>query len=168
MRGVHRGSGLLRFLVYLLGDPRSRWTWRSTRWWGTSPESSATEQKERALKIYSCVEAAHLAVKLLSKVGADGKAVSSAWSSQESIDFRCHADEGKEWARRKRQSFRSWLGKTTYTAIDFETANSYPGGGASVVPFDLTRDGQKLEEFYTLLRPKHSYFDPGDDGGSQS
>ena len=49
----------------------------------------------------------------------------------------------------------------TYTAIDFETANSYPGGGASVALVRFDQDGQKLEEFYTLLRPKHSYFDPG-------
>ncbi|HPB41615.1 MAG TPA: L-serine ammonia-lyase, iron-sulfur-dependent, subunit alpha [Sphaerochaeta sp.] len=41
-----------------------------------------------ALKIYSCVEAAHLAVKLALKgVGADGKSGIVGMSSQESIDF---------------------------------------------------------------------------------
>jgi DNA polymerase-3 subunit epsilon len=49
----------------------------------------------------------------------------------------------------------------TYTAIDFETANSYPGGGASVALVRFDQDGLKREEFYTLLRPKHRYFDPG-------
>ena len=49
----------------------------------------------------------------------------------------------------------------TYTAIDFETANSYPGGGASVALVRFDQDGQILEEFYSLLRPKHPYFDPG-------
>ncbi len=48
----------------------------------------------------------------------------------------------------------------TYTAIDFETANSYSGGGASVALVRFDQDGEKLEEYYTLLRPKHPYFDP--------
>ncbi len=47
-----------------------------------------------------------------------------------------------------------------YVALDFETANRESGGGCSIgmVRFDL--DGNPLDSFYSLLRPRVAYFDP--------
>lgn len=49
-----------------------------------------------------------------------------------------------------------------YVALDFETANSYPGGACSVALARFDEEGGSLlETYYTLIRPKHPYFDPG-------
>lgn len=48
----------------------------------------------------------------------------------------------------------------TYTAIDFETANSYPGGACSVALARFDEEGTLLDTYYTLIKPKHPYFDP--------
>lgn len=48
-----------------------------------------------------------------------------------------------------------------YVALDFETANSYPGGACSVALARFDEEGTLLETYYSLIRPKHPYFDPG-------
>ena len=69
----------------------------------------------------------------------------SSNSSQESIDFR-QIDERRD-GKTEETILSIMVGKEDdYTAIDFETANSYPGGEqASLVRFD--QDGQKLDGF---------------------
>jgi DNA polymerase-3 subunit epsilon len=49
----------------------------------------------------------------------------------------------------------------TYTAIDFETANSYDGGACAVGLARFDEEGTLLDSYYSLIRPKHPYFDPG-------
>lgn len=48
-----------------------------------------------------------------------------------------------------------------YVAIDFETANTYPGGACAVALARFDEGGSLLETYYSLIRPKHPYFDPG-------
>ncbi len=48
----------------------------------------------------------------------------------------------------------------TYVALDFETANEYPGGACSVALARFDEEGTLLESYYSLIRPKNPYFDP--------
>ncbi|MDD3057736.1 MAG: exonuclease domain-containing protein [Sphaerochaeta sp.] len=48
-----------------------------------------------------------------------------------------------------------------YVALDFETANSYPGGACSVALARFDEEGTLLDTYYTLIHPKQPYFDPG-------
>ncbi len=47
-----------------------------------------------------------------------------------------------------------------YVALDFETANEYPGGACSVALARFDEEGELLDSYYTLIRPKEPYFDP--------
>jgi len=47
-----------------------------------------------------------------------------------------------------------------YVALDFETANEYPGGACSVGLARFDEEGTLLDTYYTLIRPKEPYFDP--------
>ena len=47
-----------------------------------------------------------------------------------------------------------------YVALDFETANEYPGGACSVALARFDEEGTLLDTYYTLIRPKQPYFDP--------
>jgi DNA polymerase-3 subunit epsilon len=47
-----------------------------------------------------------------------------------------------------------------YVAIDFETANGYPGGACSVALARFDEEGMLLDTYYSLIHPKHPYFDP--------
>ncbi|NCC64485.1 MAG: DNA polymerase III [Spirochaetia bacterium] len=48
-----------------------------------------------------------------------------------------------------------------YVALDFETANAYAGGACSVALVRFDEEGTLLDSYYSLIRPKHPYFDPG-------
>ncbi|MDD4574644.1 MAG: 3'-5' exonuclease [Sphaerochaeta sp.] len=48
-----------------------------------------------------------------------------------------------------------------YVAIDFETANSYAGGACAVALARFDEEGSLLDSYYSLIKPKHPYFDPG-------
>ncbi|AEV28973.1 DNA polymerase III epsilon subunit-like 3'-5' exonuclease [Sphaerochaeta pleomorpha str. Grapes] len=48
-----------------------------------------------------------------------------------------------------------------YVALDFETANSYEGGACAVALARFDEEGTLLDSYYSLIRPKHPYFDPG-------
>ncbi len=48
-----------------------------------------------------------------------------------------------------------------YVALDFETANSYAGGACAVALARFDEGGVLLDSYYSLIRPKHPYFDPG-------
>jgi DNA polymerase-3 subunit epsilon len=47
-----------------------------------------------------------------------------------------------------------------YVALDFETANEYPGGACSVGLARFDEEGTLLDTYYSLIRPKEPYFDP--------
>ena len=47
-----------------------------------------------------------------------------------------------------------------YVAIDFETANGYAGGACSVALARFDEEGTLLDSYYSLIHPKHPYFDP--------
>lgn len=48
-----------------------------------------------------------------------------------------------------------------YVALDFETANSYAGGACAVALARFDEEGTLLDSYYSLIHPKHPYFDPG-------
>lgn len=48
-----------------------------------------------------------------------------------------------------------------YVALDFETANGYPGGGCAIGLARFDMDGNVLDQYYSLIRPKVEYFDCG-------
>lgn len=47
-----------------------------------------------------------------------------------------------------------------YVALDFETANSYAGGACAVALARFDEQGSLLDTYYSLVRPKHPYFEP--------
>ncbi|MCH3908236.1 MAG: 3'-5' exoribonuclease [Sphaerochaeta sp.] len=46
-----------------------------------------------------------------------------------------------------------------YVALDFETANGYPGGGCAIGLARFDMDGNVLDHYYSLIHPKVEYFD---------
>lgn len=48
-----------------------------------------------------------------------------------------------------------------YIALDFETANEYPGGACAIALVRFAGDGSVIDTFYSLIRPKIPYFHPG-------
>lgn len=47
-----------------------------------------------------------------------------------------------------------------YVALDWETANRYPGGGCALALVRFDEEGQEKDHWYSLLRPRTAYFDP--------
>lgn len=47
-----------------------------------------------------------------------------------------------------------------YIALDFETANSQKGGACSIGLAKFDEEGEVVDTFYSLIRPKLTYFDP--------
>jgi len=47
-----------------------------------------------------------------------------------------------------------------YVALDFETANSYKGNACAIGLVRFDEDGKALDDYYSLISPKVSYFDP--------